>query len=207
MLKILGRSSSINVRKVLWLCAEMDLDYDQEQWGAGHRPTDSPAFLALNPNAKVPVILDGDVVLWESNAICRYLAARHGRTDLLPDDVVARARVDQWMDWQATELNTAWRYSFMALVRRMPPLPDAAAIDASIAAWNRHMAILDGQLAATRSYAAGDRFTVADIGLGLATHRWFATPIPRPELPAVSAYYERLTERPAFRLHGRNGTP
>ena len=115
MLKILGKSPSINVRKVLWTCAELGLPYEQEQWGAGFQATDDPAFKALNPNALVPVIVDGEVVLWESNTICRYLARRQGRSDLLPTDAFARAKVEQWMDWQAGELNNAWRVAFMAV--------------------------------------------------------------------------------------------
>ena len=99
MLKILGKSSSINVRKVLWLCAELDLAYNHEQWGAGFRSTQVPEFIALNPNATVPVIVDDGFVLWESNAICRYLASEHQRADLLPDEPQARALVEQWMDW------------------------------------------------------------------------------------------------------------
>ena len=93
----------------------------------------------------------------------------------------------------ATELNTSWRYAFMGLVRKSPAFTDRAAIEASVASWNRHMALLDAQLQRTGSYAAGPSFTLADIVLGLATHRWFATPMQRPDLPAVEAYYERLT--------------
>lgn len=207
MLKILGKSSSINVRKVLWLCAEIDLRYEQEQWGSGFRSTDTPEFKALNPNATVPVIVDGDFVLWESNAICRYLAARQQRVDLLPAGGPARARVEQWMDWQATELNNAWRYAFMGLVRQSPAHSDPDAIAAGVAGWNRHMSMLDAQLSRTGAYAAGAGFTLADIVLGLSTNRWFMTPMDRPNLPAVQAYYDRLGERPGFRLHGRNGTP
>jgi glutathione S-transferase len=205
MLQVFGKSSSINVRKVLWLCAELELPYQQEQWGSGFRDTQSADFLALNPNALVPVIRDGELVLWESNTICRYLAARQGRTDLLPSAPAARALVEQWMDWQATELNNAWRYAFMALVRESPLHADALAIEASVAAWNRHMAILDAQLARTGAYVCGDTFSVADVVLGLSTHRWFMTPMERPSYAAVSAYYERLTERAGFRVHGRNG--
>ncbi|MEI7431468.1 MAG: glutathione S-transferase N-terminal domain-containing protein, partial [Betaproteobacteria bacterium] len=102
MLKILGRSSSINVRKVLWLCAELDLPFEQENWGAGFRSTAEPEFLALNPGGLIPVVCDDDFVLWESNAICRYLAAKQGRNDLLPDDLENKARVEQWMDWMST---------------------------------------------------------------------------------------------------------
>jgi len=207
MLKLLGKPSSINVRKVLWLCAELPLEIEHEAWGSGFRPTQTPEFLALNPNALVPVIRDGEFVLWESNTICRYLAGREGRVDLLPTAPAARARVEQWMDWQATDLNTAWRYAFMALVRESPAHRDAAAIAASVAAWNRLMGLLDAQLSETGAYAAGPTFTLADIVLGLSTHRWFATPFERPVLPAVQAYYDRLSERPAFLAHGRNGTP
>jgi len=207
MLKILGKSSSINVRKVLWLCAEMDLAYEHEQWGSGFRSTDVPEFRALNPNAMVPVILDGPFALWESNTICRYLANREGRSDLMPADSRARARVEQWMDWQATELNNAWRYAFMALVRESPAHADPQALADSMAHWNRHMQMLDVQLARTGAYAAGATFTLADVVLGLSTNRWVMTPMARPHLPAVQAYFERLSQRPAFLLHGRNGTP
>jgi glutathione S-transferase len=207
MLEILGRSSSINVRKVLWLCAELELPYRQEQWGTGFRSTHTPEFLALNPNGLVPVIRDGAFTLWESNTICRYLAARQGRDDLLPRALESRAIVEQWMDWQATELNDAWRYAFMGIVRKSPQHADPAGIAASIEQWSRRMTMLEARLAHTGAYVASETFTLADIGIGLATHRWFATPIDRPALPAVAAYYERLSERAGFREHARNGAP
>ena len=207
MLHVLGRSTSINVRKVLWLCAELNLAIEHEAWGAGDLSLQAPEFCALNPNALVPVLRDGELVLWESNTICRYLAAREGRDDLLPTEPVARARVEQWMDWQATELNNAWRYAFMGLVRGSAAHQDSAAIAASVAAWNRHMQILDAQLDKTGAHVAGADLTLADIVLGLATNRWLMTPMPRPALPAVQAWFERLCERPAFLLHGRNGAP
>lgn len=207
MLKILGKSSSINVRKVLWLCAELDLAYEQEQWGSGIRSTSAPEFLALNPNGMVPVIEDGPFVLWESNAICRYLTSRYGRSDLLPRDAEERARVEQWMDWQATELNNAWRYAFMALVRKSPDYADPRSLAASLASWHRHMQVLDSQLNRTGAYVVGSGFTLADVVLGLSVNRWYGTPMERPHLPAVESYFERLSQRPAFLLHGRNGLP
>lgn len=208
MLRLLGRSNSLNVRKVLWLCDELALPYEQELWGTGFQSTSDPAFLALNPNAQVPVIVEDDgFTLWESNAICRYLTARAGRDDLLPTDLRERANVERWMDWQATDLNASWRYAFMALVRKKPDFTDPAEIAASAAEWNRMMGILDARLSDTGRYAAGPDFTLADIGMGLATHRWFASPIERADLPAVAAYYDRLTERPGFRTHGRNEHP
>ncbi|HEY0340627.1 MAG TPA: glutathione S-transferase [Steroidobacteraceae bacterium] len=207
MLKILGKSASINVRKVLWLCAEMQLPYEQEQWGSGFQSTEIAEFKRLNPNATVPVIVDDDFVLWESNSICRYLATHHGREDLLPREARARARIEQWMDWQVAELNASWRYAFMALVRRSPAHSDAAALEQSIQSWNRHMGILEDQLSTTGGYVVGGAFTLADIVIGLSTHRWFSAPMERPNLPSVAAYYERLSERTPFLTHGRNGLP
>lgn len=207
-LEVLGRSSSLNVRKVLWTCAELALPYTLVEWGAGELSLRDPAYLALNPNALVPVIRDGDLVLWESNTICRYLAAKTGRTDLLPAEPAARAQVEKWMDWQATELNNAWRYAFMGLVRKHPAFADASQIEASVQAWNRQMRLLDDALRAGGSYLAAPHLTLADVVVGLAMHRWFMTPIEhRPALAAVDAYYERLSERPGYRAHGRNGVP
>ena len=207
MLKLLGKSSSINVRKVLWLCAELQLTLKHEEWGVGFKPTQTPEFLLLNPNAMVPVIQDGALVLWESNTICRYLAGREQRTDLLPALPAERALVEQWMDWQATELNTAWRYPFLSLVRKSAAHADPRQLGASTAEWNRHMQILDRQLDMTGAYAAGATFTLADVVLGLSTNRWVMTPMERPTLPAVEAWFARLQKRPGFRLHGDNGMP
>lgn len=204
-LRLLGKSSSINVRKVLWTLDELGLAAEHEQWGSGFRATDTPEFTALNPNAMVPVLVDGDFVLWESNSICRYLANRYGGEALLPAGPARRAAVEQWMDWQATELNNAWRYAFMALVRGSPAHRDASAIAAGIASWNRHMGILERQLERTGAFACGDTFTLADVVLGLSVNRWAMTPLEHPVLPAVRAYYDRLAGRPAFRRHGRNG--
>lgn len=201
MLELSGHSRSINVRKVLWLLDELALPFAHDEAPA------PDALRALNPNALVPVLRDGGFVLWESNAICRYLAARADRADLLPADPAARARVEQWMDWQATELNNAWRYAFMAKVRHSAAHADPAAIAASEAAWNRHMRILDAQLAQAGPYVLGETFTLADIVLGLSTQRWYASPIERIELPAVAAYHARLGERAGFRRHGCNGLP
>ena len=123
MLRLLGSTRSINVRKVLWTLAEVGAPFAHEDdWGMPARPLSAPEFKALNPNALVPVIEDDGIVLWESNTICRYLAAKHNRIDLLPSSATARAKVEMWMDWQATDLNTAWRYAFMALVRHIPTI-------------------------------------------------------------------------------------
>lgn len=207
MLRILGKATSINVRKVLWTCAELGEPYELEEWGSGFKETDTAAFLALNPNALVPVIVDDGFVLWESNSICRYLASSRSRADLLPASSAARARVEQWMDWQATELNTAWRSAFMSLVRKSPEYSEPSAVAASVRSWNRMMSLLERQLEQAGPFVVGPDFTLADVVIGLSTHRWFSTPMARPELPHVTRYYDRLSERPGFLLHGRNGIP
>ncbi|MDQ8035761.1 MAG: glutathione S-transferase N-terminal domain-containing protein [Bordetella sp.] len=216
MIQILGKAASINVRKVLWACDELGLRYTREDWGAGFRPTSDPAFLALNPNAMVPVLRDGDFVLWESNTILRYLANRHGAhaPALYPAEPQARAHVDQWMDWQASDLNTAWRPAFMGLVRRHADFLDAAGIAASLAAWARYMQVLEGRLERTAAYVGGAAFTLADIPIGLSVTRWYRTlevagaaGAAAPALPAVRDYVTRLRARPGFRAHADNGEP
>jgi glutathione S-transferase len=196
MLKILGKASSINVRKVLWTCEEIGIAYT--------RADDGPE-LARNPNGLVPVIVDGDFVLWESNSIIRYLAGKWAAHALLPGELRARAEIDKWIDWQATEFNNSWRYAFSAITRRNPAFGDDRQIEASKKEWTRMVAILDAQLARTGAYVAGAAFTLADIPIGLSVNRWFMTPMERPPFPAVAAYYERLSRRPAFLKHGRNG--
>jgi glutathione S-transferase len=198
-LRVLGRTSSINVRKVLWTCAELDLPFESVE--------SDPQLLARNPNAMVPVIQDGEFVLWESNAICRYLAGRDPRSVLLPQEPEARAQVDQWMDWMIAELNPAWRYAFVALVRKNPRFQDPAAIAQSAASWNDHMRLLDHHFATGGQFITGEFFTLADIVIGLATHRWLLTPIDRPHLDALHGYYQRLSVRPAFRAHVDSSVP
>ena len=111
------------------------------------------------------------------------------------------------MDWQATELNNAWRYAFMALVRQSPLHQDPQALQASVAEWNRLMTLLDRQLERSGAFVAGPAFTLADIVLGLSANRWLMTPMQRPSLPAVNAWFARLDKREGFRRHGHNGTP
>ncbi|MBN3725565.1 glutathione S-transferase family protein [Burkholderia sp. Ac-20379] len=199
MLNILGKLPSINVRKVMWACAELNLAYEREDWGSGFRATDVPEYLSLNPNALVPVLRDGGFVLWESNAILRYLANREGNAALYPLAPQQRALVDQWLDWQTTTLNPTWVYAFLGLARQSPAHRDPKGIEQSIANWTRQMRILEARLAQTGAYVAGAEHSLADIAIGLSVHRWLGTPFERPPLPAVEAYYrERLAVRPGF---------
>jgi len=196
MLRILGKASSINVRKVLWTCEEIGIAYTRADCGPE---------VARNPNGLVPVTGDGEFVLWESNSIIRYLANKWAADALLPREPQARAEVDRWIDWQATELNNSWRYAFSAIVRRNPAFSDARQVEASTADWTRMMAILEARFAVTGAYVAGEAFTLADIPIGLSVNRWFMTPLQRPAFAAMAAYYERLSARAAFLKHGRNG--
>jgi glutathione S-transferase len=190
VLKVLGRTTSLNVRKVLWAADELGLAYAREDWGLPLRDPKTPEFLALNPNAQVPVILQDDLVLWESGAILVHLAEQGGA--LLPVCGFERPLVLQWLGWQATELNPAWSYAFAALVRRLPGHDDQARLDAGLAAWTAKMSILEAALADGRGFIVGEALSIADIALGLSVHRWLVTPFDRPAMPACEAYHRCL---------------
>ncbi len=206
-MKVLGRDTSINVRKVLWVCAELELPYEHEPWGANGLSLASPEFLALNPNGTIPVLRDGDVTIWESNTIIRYLANKSGADALYPPDAASRALVDMWMDWQIGELNPSWRYAFHGIVRKNPAKQDEGRIRESLQVWEEKMDILEIRLAETAAYITGDAFCLADIPIGLAVNRWFMTPGTSTGHSAAAAYYDRLTERPGYMRCGRNGMP
>ncbi|WP_108397862.1 glutathione S-transferase family protein [Devosia submarina] len=195
MLQILGRVTSINVRKVLWALDELNLRYEREDWGMPIRDPKVPEFLRLNPNGQVPVLIEGEFVLWESNAILVYLAEREGV--LLPQHLESRALALQWLGWQASELNPPWGYAVNALIRKTPGYDDPDRIAQSMQRWGAKMEILEGQLAKGAPYVVGDEFTIADIALGLSIHRWMSVPAEKPDYAAVQAYYERLMGREA----------
>ena len=197
MLKILGRVTSINVRKVLWTADEVGLSYEREDWGLPLRDPHEPEFLALNPNAQVPVIVDDGFTLWESNPIVRYLAEQRPEPALIPKDGRTRALMEQWLGWQSTELSTVWLYAFLALGRPTPGYDDQERIAASIGRWTMKMQILETQLAARGPYLMGEQFTLADVAIGLSIHRWFCTRFDHPDLPAIATYYASLKTRPA----------
>ncbi|MDB5371677.1 MAG: gstB 3 [Belnapia sp.] len=208
-LTLLGRPDAYNVRKVLWLLAELGLPFALEPWGRGHRPTDDPAFLALNPLGTVPVLLDGGLVLRESHVILRYLATRQGALHLLPAEPAARARVEQWMDWVAYDLTQPMRAAYLGGELGLEPWTNPWFVTHGRAEYGRRMGQLDAALAAGGPCLAGADFTLADIPAGFVVHRWYAMRgiADRPALPALAAYYDMLSERPAFRQHIRNGLP
>jgi len=195
MLKVLGRITSINVRKVLWALDELGLEYTREDWGLPIRDPKVPEFLALNPNGQVPVLIENDFVLWESNAILLFLAERE--SILIPDHLESRARCLQWLFWQATELNGPWGYAVNALIRKTPGYDDPDRIAESMRAWTAKMDILEAHLSGGAGFVAGGEFTIADIVVALSVHRWLRMPVEKKALPAVEAYYEVLKNRPA----------
>lgn len=205
MLKVYGRTNSINVRKVLWMLGEIGLDYEREDWGRGFRSTDDPVFRQINPVGVVPVIDDGAFRLRESNSIVRYLAEKHGRTDLYPKALEARATIESFMDWASMELAGGMRPVFHGLVVKNPAY--ANMIEAGAKEWAQQMQILENHLAAKGPYVMGPSFTIGDIPVGLVVNRWFSIDFPKPGFKAVSAYYDRLSERPTYKVHGRNGMP
>ena len=198
MLKIWGRANSINVQKVLWCCGELDLKYERIDAGLQLGVNTTPEYKRMNPNALVPTIEDDGLVLWESQAIVRYLARKHGLGTLCPSDPKACADADRWMDWNATTLWPNVRPIFWNLVRTPPEKRDMALVNDSRNKLAASMAILDAHLA-NRNYVIGDAFTMGDIPLGTAVQRWFNVPIEREDYRNLEAYYRRLQERAAFK--------
>jgi glutathione S-transferase len=187
MLKIWGRASSSNVQKVLWCCAELDIPFDRVDHGGPFGGNRDPEYLRLNPNGLVPTVIDGDLVMWESNTICRYLAATRGGERIYPPDPAARTHVERWMDWQLSVVGGPMGQLLFGLVRSTPETRDPAAIEAArrraLTAWM----IVDE--------------AVAEIVLGTQIYRWFTFPIERPELPKLRGWYDRMRERPGFKQH------
>lgn len=200
MLRILGRKTSSNVQKVLWCCGELGLPFEREDVGGPFGRNNESEYLAQNPNGLVPTIIDDGFVLWESNAIVRYLCAKHGKGTLYPSDAKSNADADRWMDWQQTTLAPPMGILFRGLLKSPPdaiPIGDLdVATQKAIPMWR----ILDKQLS-THAFVAGDALTMADIALGNAAHRWFSLPRQRPDLPQLAHWYARLRERPAYRQH------
>jgi glutathione S-transferase len=197
-LTLWGRLSSCNVQKAVWLLEELQLPYERVDAGGDFGGLDDPEYRAMNPHGRVPTLKDGDSVVWESEAILRYLAARYGAPQFWSDDPAARAAVDQWLAWTAASLYRDWIDLFWRRVRTPPQQQDAAEIERLRQNTAARYAFLDSQLA-SRPYLAGDTFSLADIAAGMTLYRWYEMPIARPELPALRAWYERLLERPAYR--------
>ncbi|MDZ7651615.1 MAG: glutathione S-transferase [Burkholderiaceae bacterium] len=195
MIRIWGRLSSVNVQKVVWAACEAGVAFERIEAGGKFGLVKTPEYLAKNPNGLIPLLEDGDFVLWESNAIVRYMGAKYAPGTLYPEPLDARTDADRWMDWQATTLQPAMGPAFMQLIRTPQAERNAAAIDESARKTEPLMAILDAQLAG-REFVCGARFTMADIVLGCAAHRWFGLPLARLPRPNVERWYAALMQRP-----------
>lgn len=194
MLTVWGRLNSHNVKKVVWLADELGLPFVRHDVG-GQFGMDA-AYLALNPNALIPTIEDGDFRLWESNAILRYLAQQYGGERWWPTDARARANGDKWMDWQFS-LADAQRDAFINLVRRPAADRDAGAITNSAQQSGKLLQLVDRHLA-DNPWLSGDEIGIGDIPVGVYAHTFFTLDIERPELPHLRAWYDRLTQREAY---------
>lgn len=193
-----GRLNSANVQKAVWALEELGLPYRHVPLGGSYGGLNDPAYRAMNPNGLVPTLRDGDLVIWESHAIVRYLSGAYGSGKLFPVDPRARAIADQWTDWTATTFQPAWISLFSLLVRTPAPQQDRAAIDKAIAATLRCYRIMEERLGQA-PYLAGERLTYADIVAGASMYRWTTMPVERPAMPNLEAWHARLNEREAFR--------
>ena len=207
MLRILGRANSFNVRKVLWICGELDIAFEREDWGRGFTPTTKPEFLAINPIGLVPAVIDDGIVLRESNAIVRYLATKHGPDDIYPRDPVKRAHVEQWMDWANYETSISLRGAFLGGMLKEPPWNNPWFVEQGRKQITKEVGQLEAHLGSTGPLMCGDTFTVADIPIGLVVNRWFSLDFERPDYAAVAAYYDQLSTRAPYLLYVRNGMP
>ena len=197
-LKIWGRISSINVKKVVWAAQELGLNFDRHEAGGVYGVVKTPAYVALNPNSQIPVMEDADYVLWESNVITRYLCAKHSPGNLYPSDLHERFDAERWMEWQQTMVNPASRNGFWHLIRLPADQRDPALVALSNAAVEPLMAMLDSHLA-TRSFMVGKRFTMADIPIGCEVQRWLGLPQERQPRPHIERWFALLLARPAAR--------
>ena len=196
MLRIWGRTNSVNVKKVLWCAEELGLKYERINAGMQFGVVDTPEYRRMNPMGRVPTIDDEGFVLWESHSIVRYLCAKHSAGNLWPTDLRLRASAERWMDW-AFALQAAMRDVFWGLIRTPPEKRDPKAIEAGCKQSAELAAMLDASLA-DRPYVAGASFTMGDIPIGCEVQRWLRVPIERPPLPHLEAWFKRLRERPPF---------
>lgn len=200
MLKLWGRVNSINVQKVLWALGELKVPCERTDAGMQFGVVNDPFYRKMNPNGRVPTIDDDGFVLWESNAIVRYLCAKHGAGSLWPTDLRQRADSDRWMDWATSTIQPAITPVFWGLVRTPPEKRDLKAITEGVKKLNEAFQVLEQSLEG-KDYVCGAAFSMGDIPVGVHVYRWKALDIQRPAFPNVEAYYRRLQQRPAFKKH------
>jgi glutathione S-transferase len=200
MLTVYGRATSLNVQAVMWCIAELGLRHERLDYGFGFGGTDTPDYRAMNPNGLVPVLRDADVTMFESAAILRYLAARHGRAPFWPEDPVARAPVDMWAEWGKTTLQPSFLRPVFWPALHGAASPDDPAFAQALAGFERNLDILEAQLG-DGPWLLGRDFTAADIEVGLPLYRYVTVELPRRDRPRLAAYYARLCDRPDYAAH------
>jgi glutathione S-transferase len=201
MLKIMGRATSSNVQKVVWLCEELDIAYERTDIGGPFGGNDQPEYLALNPNGVVPTVDDDGFILWESNSIVRYLAEKYGKgTQFYPDDLQARASASRWMDWALSILAPRHVPVFQGLIRTPEADRDMEKIAAARNLWAKANGALESWLG-THEYLSGDTFGIGDIPASPFTYRWFNLDIEREKFPNVKRWHDAICARPAFKKH------
>ena len=198
MLRIWGRLSSINVRKVVLAAQWLGLPFERIDAGAEFGIVTMPEFRARNPNAMVPLVDDEGFTLWESNVIVRYLCAKHSPGGLYPAALAERFDAERWMDWQQTTLNPAGREAFIQLVRTPADRRSDPAIARSVALTAPLLDMLDRKLASQR-HMAGEQFSMADIPIACEIHRWLGLPLQHPSRPALEQWYRGILGQPATR--------
>ena len=196
-MKVLGRPNSVNVQKVMWCAAELGLEVERTDIGGAFGGNDGAEYLSQNPNGKIPTLIDGDYVLWESNAIVRYLCDQYASGHWYPDTAQKRGHANQWMDWYQTALHRPMTVLFWQLIRTKPENRDFAATESAIGECANFWAMLDQHLAG-RAYILGDVPTMADIPLGCAAYRWHSMSFERPELENLHAWWSRIAKRSAY---------
>ncbi len=186
----------------MWCLAELELDVHRIDAGIHYGVTKTPEYLAMNPNATVPTIKDGDnPPLWETGAILRYLAGRYAQESFWPSTPQARMLIDQWCEW--SKINVALNFTapvFWRVFRTPPERQDPAAIQQALQVLEKYLHIADKQLS-EHEFLVGDCLTLADIQFGHVLYRYFDIDIERPELEHVVRYYQALADRPAYRSH------
>ncbi len=202
MLKVWGRKTSSNVQALMWCIGELQLPYQRIDIGHKYGGNDTPEYLAMNPNGLVPVLSDnGGAPLFETGAILRYLASQYGDAPFWPKDHAQRASIDVWAEWAKINVSPAFtKPIFWQVIRTAEKDRDPQVLDAGIQQLTKLLQIAETRLA-QHDYLVGDEFTLADIQFGYLLFRYFDIPIARPDLPALQRYYQRLTERPAYREH------
>ena len=200
MLKVWGRRSSANVQKVMWLVGELQLPHEHVPAGGPYGVVDEQHFRAMNPNGLVPVIADDSLIMWESNAILRYLAATYGKVVFWSDDSRERAPVDQWTDWAGTTFQPEMIGLFVNYWRTPEHQRNPNVIRNFQARSEKSLRLLDAELG-KRPYLAGESLTLADIASGVHLYRYYTMGTAFPALPNVEAWYQRLKDRPAYREH------